>query len=112
MFLGCGSAVITGIVQENSIGNLTYDCGTPRFSALHRTECLFSGTGDLFASVLCGALARGESLSDGVAEAGRFLSEVTKYTLEMNTPAAEGVLFEPLLGKLLPPKKNKPEAKA
>ncbi len=100
MTLGCGAAVITGIVQENRIGNLTYQDGRASFSAVHRTECFFSGTGDLFASVLCGALARGKSLPEAVAAAGAFLSEVTQDTLRQNTPAAEGVLFEPLLYRL------------
>ncbi|MBR3269468.1 MAG: pyridoxamine kinase [Oscillospiraceae bacterium] len=100
MLLGCGSVVITGIVQENTIGNLTYYNGKTNFYRVHRTECLFSGTGDLFASVLCGALAGGASLNEAVKKSGQFLSEVTQYTLQENTPAAEGVLFEPLLRKL------------
>lgn len=100
MTLGCGAAVITGIVQENKIGNLTYQNGVSAYSAVHRTECLFSGTGDLFASVLCGALANGAALADAVSAAGAFLSEVTQDTLRQNTPAAEGVLLEPLLYRL------------
>ena len=100
MQLGCGAAVITGIVQENQIGNLTCIGGKTSYSAVHRTESLFSGTGDLFASVLCGALARGKSLPEAVGTAGAFLSEVTQETLRQNTPAAEGILFEPLLCRL------------
>ena len=100
MTLGCGATVITGIVQENRIGNLTYQNGNAAFSAVHRTECLFSGTGDLFASVLCGALANGAELTEAVSAAGAFLSEVTQATLRENTPAAEGVLLEPLLYRL------------
>jgi pyridoxine kinase len=101
MQLGCKSAVITGIVQESRIGNLALDeQGHLHLSAVHRTECLFSGTGDLFASVLCGALAKGEPLCEASARAGRFISDVTQFTLKNNTPAAEGVLFEPLLWKL------------
>lgn len=100
MPLGCGAVVMTGIVQENQIGNLTLQNGTAAFSAVHRTECLFSGTGDLFASVLCGALANGAALAEAVSAAGAFLSEVTQDTLRQNTPAAEGVLLEPLLYRL------------
>lgn len=98
--LGCRDVVITGIVQENDIGNLTYSGGEAVYSSVHRTEFLFSGTGDLFASVLCGALAQGHPLAEAVQTAGRFLSEVTQYTLHENTPASEGVLFEPLLRRL------------
>ena len=98
--IGCRQSVITGIIQENTIGNLTYINGTPQFSSVHRTECFFSGTGDLFASVLCGSLARGNPLPEAVREAGVFLSQVTQYTIQQNTPASEGVLFEPLLYQL------------
>lgn len=100
MKLGCGAAVITGIAQENTIGNLTCSDGRFSFFSVHRTECLFSGTGDLFASVLCGRLARGAALEDAVRTAGAFLSDVTQYTMQQNTPADEGVLFEPLLHTL------------
>ncbi len=100
MPLGCGAAVITGIVRDDIICNLTYQNGEPEFSAVHRTKKLFSGTGDLFASVLCGALAKGVVLPEAVAAAGEFLSEVTQFTMEQGTPPNEGVLFEPLLKKL------------
>ena len=100
MQLGCGAVVITGIVREKEIGNLTFDGSAMHFSSVHRTECLFSGTGDLFASVLCGALARGKTLASAAEIAAQFVSEVTQYTLEQGTPAEEGVLFEPLLTKL------------
>lgn len=98
--LGCGDIVITGIVQENTIGNLTDTGGELHFSSVHRTECLFSGTGDLFASVLCGALVRGCPLPEAAQKAGDFVSAVTQETLRRNTPAEEGVLFEPLLWRL------------
>lgn len=95
--LGCRAAVITGIVREDIICNLTYTGAEPEFSVIHRTKSLFSGTGDLFASVLCGALANRKPLADAVQIAGRFLSDVTQYTLGQQTPLDEGVLFEPLL---------------
>lgn len=98
--LGCRDIVITGIVQDDTIGNLTDTGGKMHFSSVHRTECLFSGTGDLFASVLCGALVRGCPLQEAAQKAGEFLSAVTQETLRRNTPVEEGVLFEPLLWRL------------
>ena len=98
--LGCRDIVITGIVQDDTIGNLTDTGGKMHFSSVHRTECLFSGTGDLFASVLCGALVRGCPLQEAAQKAGDFLSAVTQETLRRNTPVEEGVLFEPLLWRL------------
>ena len=98
--LGCGSVVITGIVREDIICNMTYTNGEAAFDTVHRTKCLFSGTGDLFASVVCAALARGSALPHAVKTAGAFLSAVTQYTLRQGVPAAEGLLFEPLLRSL------------
>lgn len=95
--LGCGAVVITGIVREDMICNMTYINGEYTFDTVHRTKCLFSGTGDLFASVLCAALARGSRLPDAVQTAGSFLSAVTQHTLQRGAPAEEGLLFEPLL---------------
>ena len=100
MTLHCGAVVITGIVREDAIGNLTYDGKQAQYSSVHRTECLFSGTGDLFASVLCGALARGRTLQNAAEIAADFISQVTQFTMRQGTPAEEGVLFEPLLTEL------------
>lgn len=98
--LGCNSVVITGIIREDIICNMTYSNGDFAFDTVHRTKCLFSGTGDLFASVVCAALARGSALPDAVRTAGTFLSAVTQYTLQQGAPAREGLLFEPLLRTL------------
>lgn len=98
--LGCPSVVITGIVREDMICNMTYTNGEISFDTVHRTKCLFSGTGDLFASVVCAALARGAVLPNAVQTAGAFLSAVTQYTLQQGAPAEEGLLFEPLLRTL------------
>ncbi len=98
--LGCKAVVITGIVREDMICNMTYIGGEYTFDTVHRTKCLFSGTGDLFASVLCAALARGTALPDAVSTAGRFLSAVTQHTMQQGAPAEEGLLFEPLLRSL------------
>lgn len=98
--LGCKAVVITGIVREDIICNMTYIGGEYTFDTVHRTKCLFSGTGDLFASVLCAALARGSTLPNAVSTAGRFLSAVTQYTMHQVVPADEGLLFEPLLRTL------------
>lgn len=98
--LGCGAVVVTGIVRDDIICNLTCENGSRELTAVHRTKRLFSGTGDLFASVLCGALAKGRPLSEAAGIAARFLSDVTQYTMEQNTDPMEGVLFEPLLARL------------
>ena len=60
------------------------------------------GTGDIFASVLTGALMRGDSLRDAAAQAVDFLHACAVRTVEQGLSLQEGVDFEPLLGRLLP----------
>ena len=60
------------------------------------------GTGDVFASVLTGALIRGDSLRRAAALAVDFIHECAVRTVEQGLPLREGVDFEPLLGRLLP----------
>ena len=60
----------------------------------------FHGTGDLFASVLAGALVRGMSLVQGAQLAADFTSQCAARTGAQDLPRREGVDFEPLLWRL------------
>lgn len=98
--MGARSVVITGIRSGDSIKN--YSFGEEIFvDEIPITEATFSGTGDIFSSILCGNLVRGKTLRDGVSAAGAFISEVTKETLKMGKDLSEGVAFEPFLYKLI-----------
>lgn len=101
---GQRSVVITGIsLAEGTIGAGCLDRrgGKIRFAMSRHENGSFSGTGDLFASVLLGGLLRGETLSSAVAQSVEFVRECVAYTLAAGTPPLDGVQFEPLLGKLL-----------
>lgn len=60
----------------------------------------FHGTGDLFASVLTGALVKGISLPEAAQLAADFTALAARRTAEQDIPRREGVDFEPLLGVL------------
>ncbi len=60
----------------------------------------FHGTGDLFASVLTGALVQKHSLKDAAQTAADFTSLCAAHTGKENIPAREGLDFEPLLLRL------------
>lgn len=98
--LGCGAAVITGIRRDDILCNFGMNRDGLFFDAEQRTKRVFSGTGDLFASVLSGCLVQGTALSDAIRVAGEFIALVTQQTLSMNTPPHEGVVFEPYLTEL------------
>lgn len=60
----------------------------------------FHGTGDLFASVLTGALVQGMTLAESAQLAADFTSLCAFHTGKQNLPAREGIDFEPLLRQL------------
>ena len=102
---GRRSVVVTGVSPEpGRIGAAWFDRTDARtgLCAGPRAAGSFPGTGDLFAAVLTGSLLRGESLAEGCARAVEFVYRCAARTLELGSPAREGVVFEPLLGELCP----------
>ncbi len=63
----------------------------------------YPGTGDIFTSVLTGALLSGQSLMAAVSRAAAFVYDCMAITHAAGTPAREGVLLERALPKLLDP---------
>ena len=101
---GKRSVVLTGVsLTEGQIGAGYFDrtTGTPGFAMAHQEPAHFPGTGDLFASVLLGALMRGDELPGSVRQAVDFVQRCVACTLEVGTQPLEGVQFEPLLKELV-----------
>ena len=100
---GRRSVVLTGYsAADGQTGALCFDRGTGQVQAVQTPwePGDFPGTGDLFASVLAGGLARGTQLFQAAQTAADFVRVCVKRTLEANTPPRNGVEFEPLLGLL------------
>lgn len=102
--LGCEAVVITGVPDgEEHIGNYVLD------SVRHERTCIstqrvahsYAGTGDVFASVLCGALMRGNTPAEATDIAARFVHRATAYTAARDLPLQDGVEFEHFLGDLM-----------
>ena len=60
----------------------------------------FLGTGDVFASVLTGALVQGDTLPEAARQAVEFIRACAERTAAEDLPLRDGVDFEPLLGLL------------
>ena len=100
---GARSVVLTGVsLSDDTVGAVCYDRTTNEttFVQAPRVAEQFHGTGDLFASVLTGALCRGMSLHDAAQLAADFVSRVAARTAAQDYPRREGVDFEPLLWQL------------
>ena len=100
---GRRSVVLTGAsLSEELTGAMCYDAGSGQTEAVQTRRVLreFLGTGDMFASVLTGALVRGAALTDAGAQAVEFVRACAERTAAQGLPMREGVDFEPLLGLL------------
>ena len=103
---GRRSVVLTGASTAPELtGAMCFDAKTGRTEAVQtrRVPQEFHGTGDVFASVLTGALVQGASLPDAVRQAVDFVRACAERTAKAGIPMREGVEFEPLLGLLTKP---------
>ena len=100
---GQRSVVLTGYAAApGQVGALCYDRDTRQVEAVQtaRVPQDFPGTGDLFASVLTGALTRGAPLLQAARTAVDFVGSCVARSVAEGAGEAEGVDFEPLRRQL------------
>lgn len=100
---GRRSVVLTGASAAPDLtGAMCFDAksGQTENIQVSRVPREFYGTGDVFASVLAGALVKGTDLPEATRQAVDFVRACAERTAEQNLPIREGVDFEPLLGLL------------
>lgn len=99
------SAVITGIDQQEEgrplrIGNLVSQREKASWFFAEKTGGSYSGTGDLFASILSAGLVKGVPMERCVEKAVEFLSKAIQDAVEEGTDRNDGVCFETYLHEL------------
>ena len=103
---GTKEVLVTGIrfadeeSGEEMMGNLAVTKGGVSFSAFPFIGESFSGTGDLFASVVAGGRARGDSLADTMKLAGEMIERAIRDSVKNNVPRNDGVDYEKYLWML------------
>lgn len=100
------AAVITGIEYQPAgkpllVGNLVMETKQYDWSFAPKAGGSYSGTGDIFASILSAGLVKGISMDACVKKAVDFLSKAIQDTLKDGTNRNDGVNFEKYLGDLL-----------
>jgi len=93
--------VVTGWHRGSSVCNAAWQNGALTVYESPAIAGSWSGTGDLFASALCGGLLRGGSLDISVRRAMRFLEASLAEAARLSCPKEHGVPFEPHLKELL-----------
>ena len=99
---GVPQIVVTGIEQDNLIGNALYENGD--FDILYGEKVLplRPGTGDVFASILAGYSLHNIPLHDAVEQAAAFIRKCLITSAQYHIPINDGVCFEEHLGMLIP----------
>lgn len=100
------SIIITGVIppvinKNPQIGNMYIDGKNTFYDGMGYNGKSYSGTGDLFASVIMGGIMRGESIEKSVQLAVAFLTEAISDSALAHIPEIEGVNFEKYLGMLI-----------
>lgn len=102
---GRRSVILTGLsLTSGTLGAGCFDrtTGAMDFAQAPLAHGVFSGTGDLFASVAFGKLLAGEALPTATQAAVSFVSLAANATLDRGGDPVEGADFEPLLHLLAP----------
>ena len=98
--LGIKKVVITGVKYgDGRHGALAYDAEIGEYRYLYgkNLDCYFHGTGDIFSSVLCGALTKGEDVYTATQQAVDFTIACITQTLPDRENHPYGVKFEECL---------------
>lgn len=93
--------VITGIFREKQAFNLVLDrsAGNILRHSVYYNGVSYSGTGDLFASVLCGAVASGAPVGEAAGQAAGFVERVV-LSMSGGANPRYGIRYEPFLREL------------
>ena len=101
---GAKKAVLTGIsFEEGTLGAYAYDSEADQFFFYATKEEAehFHGTGDIWASTLCGALANGKDFEESIKIACDYVRECIRLTLAEENHNTYGVNFEQAVPYLL-----------
>jgi len=103
---GTGNVIVTGIHFIDSsgqpkIGNVSITSNSYYVTTQSDLGASYSGTGDLFASVLTGGIARGDTVEESMEKAVHFLQKGLKDSITEQVPLNDGINFEKYLSILV-----------
>ena len=102
--LGAKCAVLTGVsFQTDKVGFMGYNLENDEFFEYYnqKVPAAYHGTGDIFASVVTGGLARGMTLQNALQLAADFTAQCIRVTLNDPKAVTYGVNFEEVLPDLI-----------
>ncbi len=97
---GAKSVVITGHRAKSKVANFAYSDGVYKSFATPVVPQYFSGTGDVFSSIIAGMTALGSDVFKAVEFAANFVHKATKLSYELGLHVNDGICFEKLMPDL------------
>lgn len=99
--MGPSRIVITGLQQGDLIFNYIFEKNkTSELLSTRKIGGDRSGTGDVFSSIVTGALIQGQDFKTAVKRAVTFLDKAIAYTAQMELPWNYGICFEEYLEEI------------
>ncbi len=99
--LGVPAVVITGVpLKEDKKSIIIVENAEGKEISCDYVKGEYCGTGDAFASVVCGALAKGESLDSAVRKAHLFVRNAIAETYRLGGVWQDGIMIEKFLDLL------------
>lgn len=101
--MGPKKVIITGVIRDNKIYNFAYDKIEDKFSKVESyfNNESYSGTGDIFTSIIIGLLLNGHDLNYSIKNATNFIYKAIEFTSKFHTNPKEGIMFELFLKELI-----------
>ncbi|MBQ3114652.1 MAG: pyridoxamine kinase [Clostridia bacterium] len=103
----CDAGPDTAIITSCNIdGEMYVCCYCKKADEFYKIKCCyhdgsFHGTGDIFASVMLGAMARGQEIKEAVSLAVDFVSKAIEETKKLNSDPRLGVAVQKVIKELL-----------
>ncbi|NLB37100.1 MAG: pyridoxamine kinase, partial [Clostridiales bacterium] len=98
---GVKNVIVTGVRRGESICNCICSKKKRALSKTRMFEGSFSGTGDIFACVVCGYLVKGLDIQSAVDKAADFISASIEDTIKDKISPNDGINFEKHLRMLV-----------
>lgn len=101
--LGPNYVIITGVIIDDNILNILYIKETDEFylEKSPYNNCSYSGTGDIFTSLIAGYVLKGVDIKIAVKKASDFISKAINRTTLISKDPRYGVQFEGILREIL-----------
>ena len=99
--LGAKNVVLTGVKDKDIISNYVYDGKITKKYSCPLMPTYFSGTGDVFSSIIASDITNGKSVFESVEFATDYIHKVTQYSQNAGLTWEDGICIERFIKDLI-----------